>query len=121
MSPTRTQNVPLTKGFANRVLISLLTGRAGTRLGRKLAVVDYVGRRSGDRHLLVTGYTVEGRTVRIRVGMAKRKTWWRNFEHPHPVRLRLAGTDHEASAHAARVGHKVVVIAELSPQPVESG
>jgi hypothetical protein len=93
-----------------------LTRRVGTRLGRNLAVVDYVGRRSGNRHLLVTQYVVDGQTVRIRVGRAGRKTWWRNFENPYPVRLCLAGDSHEATARAVRDGNQVSVLAHLSPR-----
>ena len=90
MSPVSSQAFMITN-VANRFVIPVLTGRAGRRLGRRLAVVEYLGSRSGQRHRLVTHYVTDGRTVHIKVGMAERKTWWRNFRTPHPVRLRLAG------------------------------
>ena len=91
----------------------LLTSRAGIRIGRRLAVVEYVGRRTGRRHRLVVLYRVQGRTVRINVGMAKHKTWWRNFETRHPIHLRLAGVDHRGIGHLVRDGHRVIVVADL--------
>jgi hypothetical protein len=105
----------MTGDLANRVLIPVLKSGAGNRLGRRFAVVEYLGRRTGQRHALVTQYVTEGRTVRIRVGMAQHKTWWRNFEQAHAVRLRLAGVSHDASAHLVRDGDQVSVIAELQP------
>lgn len=105
----------MTNVVANRVVIPLLRSRAGRRLGERLAVVEYIGRRSGQRHRLVTQYVTDGRTVRIEVGMSERKTWWRNFRATHPVHLRLSGEDHDAMAHVEREGGRVCVVAELVP------
>jgi hypothetical protein len=107
------QSFIMTNGVANRVLIPLLRSRAGRRLGRRLAVVEYVGRRSERRRQLVTQYVTRGQTVRINVGGAEHKTWWRNFEAAHPLALRLAGQDHNATAHVVRDGNDVCVVAEL--------
>ncbi len=98
---------------ANRLLIPLLKSSRGRRLGRRLAVVDYAGRRTGIRHTLVVGYVTDGSTVRINVGMAESKIWWRNFEEARPVHLLMAGADHKALAHVTREGDHVSVIAEL--------
>jgi hypothetical protein len=100
-------------GLANRVLIPVLRSSSGRRLGRRLAVVEYLGRRSGRHCELVTQYVVEGRTVRIDVGASGRKTWWRNFSSPHPLRLRLAGADYDVVAHVEREGDRMSVVAEL--------
>ena len=100
-------------GVANRGVIALLMRRAGRRLGRRLAVVEYSGRRSGRPIRLVTAYRTDGQTVRIRVGVAQRKTWWRNFSTAHPVRLRLGGRDHDATAHVVFDGDRVYVVADL--------
>ena len=105
----------ITNGLANRLLIPLLHSTAGRRLGRRLAVLQYVGRRTGDHHQLVTMYASEGPNVRITVGMAEHKTWWRNFETPWPLQMRLAGVNHEAVAHVVREGEYVTVVAELTP------
>lgn len=113
MPPVRTRAFAMTDLVANRVLIPVLTSRAGRARGRRLAVVEYVGRRTGQPRRLVTQYVADGRTVRIMVGLAERKTWWRNFQSPYPVRLRLAGVDHDAMAHVERRGGGVVVVADL--------
>ena len=105
-------------GLANRVLIPILRSRAGRQLGRRLAVVEYLGRRSGQHRQLVTQYTLEGRTVRIRVGVAARKTWWRNFTSPHLLRLRLAGDEYAVTGHVEREGELIRVVADLdAPAP----
>lgn len=113
MSPASTRSFAMMNLVANRVVIPVLTSRAGRSLGGRLAVVEYEGRRTGRRRRLVTQYVTDGRTVRIRVGMAERKTWWRNFQSPHPMHLRLAGVDHDATAHVVRDGDGVCVVAEL--------
>jgi hypothetical protein len=103
----------LTNRLANRLLIPLLDSTLGARLGRRLAVLDYVGRRTGRHHRLVVGYVAQGRTVRVTVGMAEHKTWWRNFATPHPLTLRLAGIDHHVFATAHHEGGRTYVIADL--------
>ncbi|MDQ1668306.1 MAG: hypothetical protein QOE40_367 [Actinomycetota bacterium] len=114
MTSMKTRRFFMTNGVANRLVIPLLNSRAGGYLGRRLAVVEYLGRRTGQRHQLVTQYTLDGTTVRISVGMAERKTWWRNFQEPHAVRLRLAGVSRDATGRALRDGDHVSVIAELA-------
>ena len=123
MKPIRTRTftpanvAAVANRLANRCLIPLLNGTAGARLGRRLAVVEYSGRRTGQHHQLVAMYVTEGQAVRITVGMAEHKTWWRNFEDPRPLRLRLAGADHDAVAHVVRDHDQVMVLAELMPPP----
>ena len=117
MSPTSPPQLVLTNQVANRVLVPLLRSPAGRRLGRRLAVVEYAGRRSGRQHRLVTQYVREGRTVRIHVGMADHKTWWRNFRSPWPLRLRLAGEAQTAVGYVEVDGHTVSVVAVLDDHP----
>ena len=106
----------MTNVVANPILISVLRSRMGTRLGHRLAVVEYVGRRTGRRYRLVTEYSLEGATLHIRVGGADRKTWWRNFREPSPLHVRLAGVDHETTAHVVSYRGEVVVEALLRGQ-----
>lgn len=121
MTPARTRTftpanvTAVLNSLANQFLIPLLRSTAGGRLGRRLALVEYVGRRTGRHCQLVTMYAGEGQVVRITVGMAEHKTWWRNFEDPRPLQLRLAGVDHDAIARVVREGDKVVVLADLMP------
>ena len=117
MSPASNTSFALTNLVGNRALMGILRSRAGRGLGRRLAVVEYRGRRSGRAHQLVTQYTAVGPTVRIRVGMAERKTWWRNFTEAHPVHLRLAGHDYDATAHVVHEGDLVTIVAELNASP----
>lgn len=110
---TRPQFV-ITNAVANPVLIPLLRSRIGTGLGRRLAVVEYVGRRTGQTRRLVTQYSLDGATVHIQVDGADRKTWWRNFAQPAPVRLRLAGVDRDAIAVVVTGGDGTVLEARLT-------
>ncbi|WP_407342137.1 hypothetical protein [Pengzhenrongella phosphoraccumulans] len=113
MATVRSRGFALTNRVANTLLVAALRSPAGSRLGRRLAVVEYRGRRSGRAYQLVTAYVVNGRSVRIQVGTPGRKTWWRNFEEPHPLRLRLAGADHVAVAQVVHDGGQVRVVADL--------
>ncbi|MEO5652488.1 MAG: hypothetical protein ABIR07_06620 [Marmoricola sp.] len=116
-SPTNTHAFPLTNLFANRFLVPVLNSPVGARLGRRLAVLEYQGRRTGKHRQLVTQYTKDGQTVSIEVGMAESKTWWRNFRTTQPLRLRLAGHDYNAIAHVLREGRVVHVIADIIDSP----
>lgn len=116
-SPTNKQSFAMTNLVANRLLIPVLKTRAGARLGRRLAVVEYQGRRTGEHRRLVTQYAKNGRTVRIEVGMAERKTWWRNFRVAQPLRLRLAGHDYDAMGQVSIQGDVVGVVAQIGDPP----
>jgi hypothetical protein len=113
MTPSNAHRFSLTNDVANRIVIPVLRSGAGKHLGRRLAVVEYLGRRSGEHHELVSSYVINGATVTLRVGAPDHKTWWRNFQEPHPVRLRLAGIDHDTSAQAVRDRDRVTVSARL--------
>lgn len=106
--------------MANPVLIPVLRSRiGGAVLGRWLAVIDYTGRRSGLAHRLVTQYEADGPTVTIRVGMADRKTWWRNFRAPQPVQIRLAGQEHGGIAHSV-IDDAVRVVVDLTTDATDA-
>jgi hypothetical protein len=103
----------MTNQVVNRVLVPILRGPLGGGLSGRLTIVEYVGRRSGRRVQLVTQYALDGETVKIRVGGSERKSWWRNFQQPGRLRLRLAGVTRDATAHVVRDGGAVSVIARL--------
>jgi hypothetical protein len=88
----------LTNRFANPVLRRVLRTRLGRRLGRSLAVLRYIGRRTGQPHELVCQYAGDGETVWILVGQAASKTWWRNLRGGADVELWLAGMHRQARA-----------------------
>jgi hypothetical protein len=121
MTPSTSPLLAATNHAANRLLLPYLRSAAGRRAGRRLAVIEYEGRRSGTRHELVTAYRRNGRTVRIRVGQAKDKTWWRNFSTPRELRIRLAGEDHRGTAHAVREGAHVAVVVDLESTEPQVG
>ena len=121
MTSATRQSFPLTNVVANPILIPLLKSWLGRPLGRRLAVVEYVGCRSGHRHQLVAQYVRNGREVRVSVGAADHKTWWRNFSAPHPVRLHLAGECHGATAHAVREDDRVTIVAVLNDLAARPG
>lgn len=66
-----------------------------------LALLTYTGRRSGRRISLPVGYQRDGDEVAVLVSEARRKRWWRNFQEPGDVELRLRGE--------RRAGRAVVV------------
>ncbi|MGY1745876.1 nitroreductase/quinone reductase family protein [Blastococcus sp. SYSU D00695] len=92
----------LTNRLVNPLLRRLLRSRAGARAGRRLAVLRYTGRRTGQPHELVCQYVRDASTVWVLVGAAERKTWWRNLTEPADVELWLAGEHSRARARVVR-------------------
>src|SRR3712207_5628928 len=80
-----------TNRIAGPVLRRLLRTRVGLRLGRRLLVIRYRGRRTGRVRELVVQYARTGPTVWVLVGSAERTAWWRNLRAPADVDLWLAG------------------------------
>jgi hypothetical protein len=83
---------------ANPVLRPLLHGRTGHRLGRRLALIRYPGRRTGRRYELPVQYARDGGRIWILPGSPEHKTWWRNLRRGAEVDLVLAG--HDIHGHA---------------------
>jgi len=92
----------VTNRIANPVLRPLLRGSFGARLGRKLAVVRYRGRRTGQQHELVVQYAREGDRVWVVPGQPDRKRWWRNMNEGRPVTVWIAGRQYEGTARVVR-------------------
>ncbi|MGZ6983166.1 MAG: nitroreductase/quinone reductase family protein [Ilumatobacteraceae bacterium] len=93
MSATKRHAFWVTNRVANPPLRWLLRGPLGHRLGRRLAVVSYRGRRTGQTYELIVQYVRNGQRVWILPGRPDRKIWWRNLRQPTRVDLRLAGED----------------------------
>lgn len=68
-------------------------------LGRGLATLTYLGRRSGKTISLPVSYRKSGSTVTVMVAAPSQKSWWRNF-HPDgaPVTVDIAGRKHQGTA-----------------------
>jgi hypothetical protein len=90
----------LTNRVVNPCLRHVLRSRIGHRLGRRLAVLDYRGKRTGELRELVVMYVRNAGRVWILVGWPQRKRWWRNLLEPTPVNLRLAGRNETGVAQA---------------------
>lgn len=86
--------LPLVRKFSRWPSV---TGRFG------MAVVSYQGGQSGRHFSLVVGFYRSDNGITIRVEMADRKRWWRNFQgHSHPVMLEIAGKQHTGNGRATR-------------------
>ena len=103
----------LTNRVVNPVLARALTSGAGRVLGRRLAVVEYVGRRTADQRRLVTLYRRADGAIEIPVGLPHRKTWWRNFADPQPIHVHVAGQRLAGMARAVRDGAGVRVVVDV--------
>jgi F420H(2)-dependent quinone reductase len=88
----------MTNRAVNPILVPILTAPIGRRLGTKLTVLRYRGRRTGLTHQLVVQYARDGDTMWILPGDPENKRWWRNFRTVWPVDVRLTGRWHHASA-----------------------
>jgi hypothetical protein len=77
--------------------------RWGWLVSRRLTVVTYTGRRSGQTFSTPVAYWGSGDIVTIRVQFPDAKTWWRNFVgEGGPLSLHLDGVDRPGHAVARR-------------------
>jgi F420H(2)-dependent quinone reductase len=85
--------------WANSLMKWALTkpGLQGT-IGQGVALLSFTGHRSGKSYTIPVSYHREGDTVTM---VTKRlRNWWRNFETPTEVELRLAGHRYTGKAEA---------------------
>ena len=67
-------------------------------VGQGVALLSFTGRKTGRHYTIPVGYQREGDTVTV---VTKRlRNWWRNFETPAEVELRLAGHEYTGKAEA---------------------
>ena len=111
MRRRRPPGIWVTNHLANPVLRPLLHGPAGRRLGRRLALIRYRGRRTGRVYELPVQYARDGDRVWILPGAPGCKTWWRNLRGGAGVELVLAGHD--------RHGHAMVIDRSQPPEFAE--
>ena len=81
----------LTNHVINPLLRRRLRGAHSHRMGRRLAVLGYRGRHTGQVHEVVVQFARDGARVWVMVGRPERKRWWRNLLEPALVDLRFAG------------------------------
>jgi len=86
------------------VLTALRTPVLHTMLDHGVCALRYPGRRSGRPVTLPVQYARHGATVVVYVGLAARKTWWRNFTDPHPVEVTIRGARYRGTGHVVAAG-----------------
>ena len=65
-------------------------------VGQGVALLRFTGRRTGHSYTIPVSYHREDNTVTV---ITKRvRNWWRNFEAPTEVGVRLAGHDYRGTA-----------------------
>lgn len=75
---------------------ALTTPVLQSMVGRGVALLSFTGRRTGRPYTVPVSYHRQGETVTV---ITKRpRVWWRNFESPTAVRVRLAGRDYAGTA-----------------------
>ncbi len=88
----------------NRIMVTLRSWPlVGPIVCRRLTVISYVGRRSGQVFSTPVAYRRVGDLVTIGVQFPDRKRWWRNFTGPGgTITLELDGVTREGHAIARR-------------------
>lgn len=84
-------------GWANSLMAWALNTRGLQRMvGESVALLSFTGHKSGKSYTIPVSYDRDGATVTV---ITKRvRNWWRNFETPREVRVRLAGRDYIGKA-----------------------
>jgi deazaflavin-dependent oxidoreductase (nitroreductase family) len=88
-------------GIGNKITMGLLRSPLHGVMSRNLLVLAYEGRKSGRRYAVPLQYIDVDRKYVILAGNADQKTWWRNFEEPAAVSVRIRGRDVTATAQIA--------------------
>lgn len=104
MTRRRPPGIWVTNHLANPILRPLLHSPAGHRLGWRIALIRYPGRRTGRQYELPVQYACDGARIWILPGSPERKTWWRNLCDGADVDLVLAG--HLLHGHAMVIDQK---------------
>jgi hypothetical protein len=89
-------------------------------VGQGVALLSFTGRKTGKTYTIPVSYQREGDTVTV---ITKRvRNWWRNFQSPAAVELRLAGRNFHGRAEAATGESDVLefMIDYLGKRPVDA-
>ena len=99
--PTESVQLPSTEvpTWVNSLMTWMLsTPGIQALVGRGVALLTFGGRRSGKRYTIPVSYQRDDNIVTV---VTKRqRNWWRNFETPADVELRLAGREFTGKAEA---------------------
>lgn len=109
--------------FLNRTvnvgLKALLRSPLHPLASRRVALLTYTGRRSGQQYTIPVFYRDKGHRITVAVGWPDRKVWWRNLTgEGGPVELLVRGDQLTGHATATRRdGEDAIVAIELdSPE-----
>ena len=103
MSDTMTAEVKLPDdkppAWANSLMKwAVTTPGIQAMVGQGVALLTFTGRKTGKTYTIPVSYHREDDIVTV---ITKRvRSWWRNFETPHEVEIRLAGRDYAGKAEA---------------------
>ena len=75
----------------NPLVVAILRSPAHWLLSVGLMLITVTGRRTGRSYTIPVGYQREGDLLTILVSEAPKKQWWRNFNAPAPVEVRVRG------------------------------
>lgn len=75
---------------------ALATPGLQSTIGQQVAILTFEGRRSDKTYAIPVSY--HRREDVVTIVTKKLRKWWRNFESPIEVRLRLAGHDYQGKA-----------------------
>jgi len=101
MTDTTTTEVRLPEDvppkWANSLMKWALTAPGLERMiGQGVALLTFTGRKTGQKYTIPVSYQRDDDTVTI---ITKRvRNWWRNFETPAEVELRIAGREYHGKA-----------------------
>ncbi|NDJ77972.1 MAG: nitroreductase family deazaflavin-dependent oxidoreductase [Chloroflexi bacterium] len=84
--------------FVNSTVKLLLRSPLHGVLSKSMTILYFTGRRSGKAYQVPVQYMPDGDDIIV---LSKRfRTWWKNFQDPAPLSLRLRGKTVPATAHA---------------------
>ncbi len=89
-------------------------------VGREVALLGFRGRKSGKAYTIPVSYQRDGTTVTVVT--KKVRNWWRNFETPAEVELRLAGLNYSGEAEIITVDEEALefMTQYLEKRPIDA-
>jgi deazaflavin-dependent oxidoreductase (nitroreductase family) len=88
----------------NPLFAGLLRSPLHGLLSSALLLLTVTGRKSGRRYDIPVGYQRHGDDLVVMVSEARRKQWWRNYQEPGPVSVRLRGAGRAGRAELVAPG-----------------
>ncbi len=107
--------------WANSVMSwALRTPGLQTMVGREVALLSFIGRNTGQSYTIPVSYQREGDMVTVVT--KKLRNWWRNFETPAEVELRLAGLTYSGKAEVIAIDEEALdfMTQYLEKRPIDA-